>query len=192
MDSMRRGGLLATMTVVATLTTTSASASPSRAPSPAEGTAAFGRALHQLYGDFRGYWTCFPPAILGRIDCLGEVHTGRRWHQVSASATRSNGVVWIGRVSGETWTRRWSPYSRHYIRRSHEQVPGVASVNSPAYDWGWLALGAKRLDDGQTRRVDAYDGNDNGMTHFVIFTCSRRAGLITCRNALGDAMRYRP
>jgi hypothetical protein len=95
-------------------------------------------------------------------------------------------------VSAETWTRHWSPYSRHYILRSHEQVPGVVSVNSPAYDWGWLALGAKRLKEGQTRPIDAYDGNDSGITHFVIFTCSRRARLITCRNALGDAMRYRP
>ncbi len=53
-------------------------------------------------------------------------------------------------------------------------------------------LRAKVVKDGQTRQIDGYDGNDSGMTRFVIFTCSRRAGLITCRNALGDAMRYRP
>lgn len=131
--------------------------------------------------------------MLGRIDCLAEVHTGRRWHQVSASATRSNGEVWIDRVSGETWTRHWSPYSRHYILRSQEpQVPGVVSVNGSAYDWGWLASAASTVKDGQARLIDGYDGNDSGMTRFFIFTCSRRKELITCRNALGDAMRYRP
>jgi hypothetical protein len=64
-------------------------------------------------------------------------------------------------------------------------------VNGPAYDWGWLAGGAGDIKDGQTRQVDAYDGNDTGLTRFFIFTCTRRRE-ITCMNKLGDAMRYRP
>lgn len=169
------------------------SASTTRAPSPAEATLAFGRALHQLYGRFDGYWTCPGPAVLGRIDCLAEVRSGRQWHQVSAAASRGHRVVWINRVSAQTWKRRWSPYSRHYILRSAErQVPGVVSVNGPAYDWGWLAAQAERVKAGQTRKAGALDGDSTGLTRFYSFTCSRRYGLTTCRNAFGDAMRYRP
>jgi hypothetical protein len=188
--------VLATAFVVAVCGTAIAaqqSASPARAPSPAAATAALGRALHQLYGRIHGYWTCPPPARLGRLDCLAEVHSGRRWHQVSASATHSNGVIWIGRVSAQTWTRQWSPYSRHFILRSAEpQVPGVVSVNGPAYDWGWLAGQAAGVKAGRTHQADAFDGNDTGLIDFFVFTCSHRRGLITCKNALGDAMRYRP
>lgn len=188
---MRRG--VVALTVVSAVLAETASASPARAPSPAAATAAFGRLLHQLYGEVHGYWTCPPPVINGRLDCLAEAHIGRRWHQVSASTSRSNGVIWVNRVSAETWTRHWWPYSRHFILRSNEpQVPGVVSVNGPAYDWGWLARGARTLKDGDTHQVDGLDGNDTGLTHFFIFTCSRSGSLITCRNALGDAMRYRP
>jgi hypothetical protein len=31
-----------------------------------------------------------------------------------------------------------------------------------------------------------------GFHRFYLFRCSRHGRLITCRNALGDAMRYRP
>ena len=72
-------------------------------------------------------------------------------------------------------------------------MPGDVSVNSPAYDWGWLALGAERLKAGQSRRVGAYDGFvGKGVSRFYTFSCARDGGLITCRKALGDAMRYRP
>lgn len=184
---------LASVFLAVTVVTGSASASRPSALSPSAARAAFGRLLHGLYGGIHGYWTCPPPAINGRLDCLAEVHAGRHWHQISASASRSNGVIWVNRVSAESWTRHWSPFSRHYILRSNEpQVPGVVSVNGPTYDWGWLASGAEGLEDGTTRQVDGFDGNDNGLTRFFVFTCSRHGGLITCRNRLGDAMRYRP
>ena len=102
-------------------------------------------------------------------------------------------MIWINRVSARTWTRRWSPYSRHFILRSDEgHVPGVVSVNGPAYDWGWLAGQAEGVKAGHPRQAGALDGNDTGLTRFFSFSCSRRARLITCRNALGDGMRYRP
>lgn len=64
-------------------------------------------------------------------------------------------MIWIYRVSAVTWTRQWSPYSRHFILRSGEpQVPGVVSVNSPAYDWGWIAGGTKTVKEGQNLRVE--------------------------------------
>jgi hypothetical protein len=203
---MRRG-ILALAVVCAVLAQT-ASASPARTPTPAAATAALGRYLHQLYGGIHGYWTCPGPAIERRVDCIAEVRAGNRWHQVELSAWIRRGViafttttneagdvvVSIGCLHRQSWVRRWSPYSRHYIQRSREdQVPGVVSVNGPAYDWGWLALGAERLKDRETHQVGAVDGYTGpGVGRFFSFTCSRRGALITCRNALGDAMRYRP
>ena len=180
------------LTVV--LVASEASAAPPRAPSPAAAKAAFGHFLHQLYGGVHGYWTCPRQDFRRRgDDCLGEVHAGRQWHQVGAEATNDQGEVAFGRVFAWTWTRHWWPYSRHFILRSQEpQVPGVVSVNSNAYDWGWLAMGARRVKAGHTRRVDAADGDTSGFLRFFNFTCSRRGSLITCRNALGDVMRYRP
>jgi hypothetical protein len=107
-----------------------------------------------------------------------------------------NGVIVFGTLttdSAESWVRHWWPYSRRFILRSNEpQVHGVASVNSSAYDWGWLAGLAGGLKPGQTRRLSALDGNASGLERFFTFTCMACTGLITCRNALGDAMRYRP
>lgn len=180
--------------IVFALVASGASASAARAPSPVAATTALEHLLHQRYGNVSGYWTC-PAAqrVLGRIECLAEVRADRLWHQVSAIARLRNGRVVFRGLFGYAWTRHWWPFSRHFILRSQEpQVPGVVSVNSNAYDWGWLAMGARRVKAGHTARVDGADGGTNGFLRFFIFTCSRRGSLITCRNALGDVMRYRP
>lgn len=191
-----RAVLFAAWALTATTVTPSAGATSTHAPSPAAATAAFGRLLRQLYGEMHGYWTCPPPPIVGRLDCLAEVHAGGRWHQIGMSARRQHHAVvlmTLGNDAAQSWARRWTPYSRHFILRSNEpQVPGVVSVNSPAYDWGWLAGLAHGLKAGQTRRLSALDGDANGLERFYLFTCSARTNVITCRNALGDAMRYRP
>lgn len=194
---MTRTVLLAALALAVTAVTPPAGiAVPTQAPSPAAATAAFGRLLRQLYGEIHGYWTCPPPAIRDRVDCLAEVRTGRNWHQIAMSARVRNSVIVLMTLTNDaaqSWVRRWTPYSRHFILRSHEpQVPGVVSVNSPAYDWGWLAGLARGLKAGQTRRLSALDGDVNGWERFYLFTCSARGSVITCRNALGDAMRYRP
>lgn len=182
--------------VVCILAVPAASASPAGAPSPAAAKAAFGRLLHQLYGGIRGYWACPGPAQLGRVDCVAEVHRGREWHWLTMSAVKRHGVVALMTLTNDaaqSWVRRWSPYSRHFILRSAEsQVPGVVSVNSPVYDWGWLAGRVERLEAGHTGRFSAVDGPDYGAGRLYVFTCSRRGAAIACRNALGDAMRYRP
>jgi hypothetical protein len=190
--------VLASLAVLCAAAAPAAGAARASAPSPSAATAAFGQLLHQRYGsDLRGYWTC-PAGQKGvggsyRLGCLGEAHTGKRWHQVSADAGLHQGRIVFAHVSVWKWTRHWWPYSRHFIRRSREpQVPGVVSVNSLPYDWGWLAMGAESLKPGATLRVDAYDGDGAALGRFFMFRCSRNGGLVTCRNALGDAMRYRP
>ena len=177
----------------AVLSTPMAIASVSTAPVPATATAAFGRWLQARYGDLHGYWTCPRAQIVNsRIDCLAEVQAGPMWHQTSASARVRGGRIVFFNVSDSAWLRHWWPFSRRFIIRSHENVPGVISVNSPAYDWGWIARGAHGTKPGHMVRVDGYDGYGAGLFRFFTFTCTAHAGLITCVNALGDAMRYRP
>ncbi len=162
-------------------------------PPPAAATAAFGRLLHQRYGDIHGFWTCPAGQTLGksRIGCLAEVQAGETWHMTSATASVRDGHVAFSQITDNAWIRHWWPYSRQFILRSREpQVPGVISVNSPAYDWGFLltACDSSR----PTRRCDAYDGDGNGLFQFFLFTCSGSRDLVTCTNKLGDSVRYRP
>ena len=163
--------------------------SRSRAPSPAAAKVAFGRLLHQLYGPVHGYWTCpyqYPP---GPSDsCLGEVHAGRQWHEVGADARSNHAEIVFDRLFAQTWKRDWSRYSHHWVA----PVPGVASVNSSAYGWGFLASGVVHLKDGAHVKLLGYDGDQAGWLRFYRFHCSRKGTLITCRNSLGDAMRYQP
>lgn len=168
-------------------------ASPEHYPSPAAATVAFGRWLSSRYGPITGDWACPPAQVVGaRIDCLAEVHAGRTWHQTSASARLAGGRITFSSVQDVAWTRHWWPYSRHFIIRSRVDVPGVMAVNSPAYDWGFLAQGVVGLRPGRTVRANAFDGYASGWLTFELFTCSARDELITCTNKLGDSMRFRP
>lgn len=187
-----RRALVVAAVLSTTLVSSVASASAIRAPASAVATAAFGRWLHSRYGSISGYWTCPRAQVVnGRIDCLAEVRAGRKWHQTSASARFVRGRITFSHVDEVAWIRHWWPYSRRFIIRSNEDVPGIISVNSPAYDWGFLAQAARGLASGHTIRADAYDGYGSGWFRFYLFTCSSRAGVITCANRLGDVMRYR-
>jgi hypothetical protein len=161
-------------------------------PSPAVATHAFGRWLHRHYSRPVGYWTCPKAQTVGdRADCSAEFRVRRRWHTVDASARVSHGRVVISHVREEAWVRRWSRWSRRWLEAD---TPGKASVNGAPYDWTWLAAGAhaKWTQGRRSFRVNSYDGYSTGFDRFVIFRCVVRADLVTCRNAFGDAMRYRP
>ena len=186
-------GLVVVALAVATSTTACGGSPRASSTGPSGPSAAFGRFLHSRYGAVHGYWTC-PHAqqLKHRIDCLAEVRAGRAFHQASAVGTERGGDVSFANFHAVSWKRHWWPYSRQFIVRSHEpQVPGVISVNSPAYDWGFLASCAN-LQSGATRRCHAYDGDARGWGRFYTFACSARRGVVSCKNALGDVMRYRP
>ena len=162
-------------------------------PSPAASTAAFGRWLHDSYGNVRGYWTCPLGQTYGQeVACLAEVRVGQTWHLTSATATLSGGRVVFPKNSDQSWVRRWSPYARHYlVRGGGFTVPGIISVNSPSFDWAWLALGARA--NWKHRRefhLDGYDGQGKGLMRFFDFACSVQQNAVSCHNTFGDAMRY--
>ena len=162
-------------------------------PSPATATRAFGHWIEKRYAGARGYWTCPAGQVFGRdADCWAEIRVGRRRHLVTATASVSGGRVVFSRAHDQTWVRRWSKYSRRPI--AGFGTPGEASVNSPAFDWAFLAAGAygKWKDGRRSFRVNSHDGDGTGLGKFFIFGCAARGDLVTCRNAFGDAMRYRP
>jgi len=77
----------------------------------------------------------------------------------------------------------------------HRPEPRI-SPRRPRGEQPRVRLGAglaQRLKDGETRQLGSVDGYTGpGFGRFFTFICSRQSALITCRNALGDAMRYRP
>jgi hypothetical protein len=189
---MRATALALAFTLILVVAPSAPAAAP---PSSSAATAAFGRLLHKRFGEIHGFWTCPSAQVIGsRIDCLAEARAGQRWHMTSASASLRRGRVVISQVRDIAWVRRWSPYSRHFILRSREpQVPGVISVNSPAYDWGFLFTACDSdFRPGRTTRCTAYDGNGSGLFRFFMFTCLKSGQLVTCINSLGDSVRYKP
>lgn len=191
--ALAAGGCVLALLVAATATGAVANAKPL---TPTLATKTFGDLLHQVYGPLHGYWTCpRAQAYSGSYDCLGEVDADGRWHQYGARAERHHGIVDFHLPYAVTWKRRWSGFSSRYTRRrgAAAMAPGTASVNGPAYDWAWLAGCAHEIRTGQTRSCDAYDGQGGGWSKFFQYHCERETlNLVTCRNSLGDAMRYRP
>jgi hypothetical protein len=177
------------LAIVCTLAVPAASATPNRVPAPKAATAAFGRFLQALRRDSRLLDVPSPYPQNAPVDCLGEVYAGSRWHEVGARANAGHGVIAFAGVFARTWVRHWWPYSHHWVAGGS---PGVASVNSNAYGWGFLASGVYRLKDGAHAKILGYDGDSTGLRRFYLVRCSRAGDLIACRNALGDAMRYRP
>lgn len=170
----------------------SQAASARKPPSARAAMAALRHLLVHRYGSVQGDLTCPADQYDGvGLGCTAEVRAGKTWHQLSAEALLTHGRVTFTHLYAVCWRRHWWPYSRHSILRSHEgQVPGVVSVNSPAYDWGWLALCARSL-KGRAGRCDALDGQSQGLMRFYFFNCFG-SRTVTCTNALGDVMRYRP
>ena len=123
---------------------------------------------------------------------MAEIHKGKEYVQIWAEPASRNGEVTFKNVSTGSWTRHWSTYSRPPQRIS----PGLISVNAAgAYDWRFLLLGA----DGMCRQahsgsctIGGFDGQWGNWPPFSTFRCNVAGKLITCRNTLGDAVRWRP
>lgn len=67
-------------------------------------------------------------------------------------------------------------------------------MNSPAFDWGFIAAGAYYYGWQKGKHffnVDGYDGDVLGYERFYTFSCHRAASAAYCHNAFGDAIRYR-
>jgi hypothetical protein len=175
------------------LATASAPAAATGPPSPAAAKRAFGQWLHDRYGDVHGYWTCPRAQAFGdEASCLAEVRVGKTWHLTSADARLSGGRVVFPRHYDKRWVRRWSPYTRVHSERGFT-VPGRVSVNGTGFDWAWLALGAEDLRKRhRTFHLQGSDGHWTGFERIFDFACTVGSKVVTCHNAFGDAMRYRP
>ncbi len=141
----------------------------------------------------RGYATCPQAQIFGNQGiCLAEVKSAGRFHMLHAAPTLRHGRIVLLYKSDTAWSRRWSRFSQRVI--AGFGTPGSASVNSPAYDWAWLASHAhydwrRHL---RSFSVVDFDGDSSGFEHLFTFHCRAGRRTITCTNALGDSIRYRP
>jgi hypothetical protein len=187
--------VVVTTSVILLLATTGAFAAVDRPPSPAAATRAFNGWLHDRYGNVQGYWTCPRGQTYGNeVACLSEARVGKTWHMTSANARLSGTRVVFSKPYDTTWVRHWSPYSDRYLKRGGGfTVPGRISVNGPAFDWAWIALGAHETwKRHRSFHLQGLDGPWTGLERFFDFTCSVRQNLVSCHNVFGDAMRYRP
>jgi FlgD Ig-like domain len=160
----------------------------------ANATSAFGRWIRARFGaGLQNYWICPKAQIFNHEgECLAEVHTGNVWRMIWATVKQGNSGLRVGNSHLYSWTRHWSGYSTHVIAGFH--TPGRAQVNSPAYDWAWLATGADYEFRHHERSflADGYDGPSAGFGKFFIFKCKVDRALIRCTNSFGDSMKYRP
>jgi Tol biopolymer transport system component len=160
-------------------------------PSVGQATRAFAAWLRDRYPGAVGYWSCPIEQVVGSdAECLAEVTNKGLRHLVGATATLAGNRVVFLKPSDTAWRRRWSAYSASYLRGF--QIPGQASVNSPAFDWAFLAKDFEMRLKRQTKSFSgvAYDGDSAGFERLFVFNCAVSRTLLTCRNSLGDAIRY--
>src|SRR5262249_26278530 len=125
----------------------------------------------------------------GHAVCVAEIHKGRHYLQVWATASHGPRVAFTY-VSTRSWTRRWSKYSR-----THPKLysPGLVSVNAwGSFDWRWLVLGVDyfcRQKHHNSCSAGALDGPWGGPPIIFTFFCHTDGQLIACHNRLGDALR---
>lgn len=153
----------------------------------------YGQLLRQVFGSFHGYYTCPTGQLSGhQIFCRAEFHQGPTWFSASATADVRVNPTSFSNTSSVSWKRKWTRYSAAPLRGFN--TPGKASVNTKYEDWAFLAAGAYY--NWQHHKhfavVDSYDGQGLGYERFDNFRCRIGQKMISCRNAFGDAMRYRP
>jgi hypothetical protein len=153
--------------------------------------AAFVSLLHARYGAVQPYATC-PIAQHGDYgwNCISEFQIGETHYLVQSLVRFERDRYVPTHVDSTRWTRSWRPVAKATLAQFH--VRGTAEVNGPAFDWAFLAAGAASPRKERTFQLSSLDGYVTGFEHVLFFTCTARRGVVTCTNAFGDAMRYRP
>ena len=194
---MQRIGTLTLGCSVAVLALFAAGCGASRIGSAHENRieSAFVRLLEEDHPGFSGASRCPSEQAAQQAEpqrCVAEIHRGKEYVQVWVQPTLQDDKVRLKDLATESWTRRWSKVSRPPQHIS----PGLISVNGTgSYDWRWLLLGvdyACRQKHQASCTADAHEGQWSGYPLFFTFHCNVEGPLITCRNKLGDAVRWRP
>jgi hypothetical protein len=139
------------------------------------------------------YATCPDFYPTGPVVCQAEFKQGRFWYAASLNVSLAGGRLVVAYPSYQRWLRRWSAYSAR-ILSGVGKIPGVTSVNSPDFDWAWLAaqLYQHWQRHEQTFSGDSYDGDSRGLDTFFVFFCQAASDHVICANKLGDAIYWLP
>ena len=208
MNEHRRRRVAATLLAAVVFCIAVASALGGTKATPGTVTAAYKQWTLERFPGAQGYWTCPIDQQYARLSedgyrCVAEVYWGTRVHRLDtiARVSPSGSISFPARLGSarsndRQWVRKWTPYSADVIKGFN--VPGVASVNAPGqYDWSFIAGFAH---DGwrkheRTFKAWSVDGPGDGfdvVNAFYSFRCKVSGILVTCTNAVGDAIRYRP
>ena len=160
----------------------------------ADATASFRALIDARYGAQPGFWRCAPVNYSQReLQCWAEIHRGARYRRISATATAPPSAPRFTNVRSQTWTRKWTRVSASIV---HEfGARGTASANGSGYDWAFLLGFADSAFRGHKLPASSivFDGNSSGFPRALFrFHCTLADRTVTCRNALGDALRYLP
>jgi hypothetical protein len=123
--------------------------------------------------------------------CMAEFRSGHVWRYVAASVQQGLVAPVLAR---EPFTRRWTRRWRRSPARCLDQlrVPGRAYSNDGACEALMISDLAFGLRTGHhARRAYWHGTNTAGFGKLAAHRCRWRARSVTCRNALGDAFRWR-
>ena len=185
-----------TVALLALLASGCGTASPKASAAKNRIERAFVLLLAQRHPGFSGPSRC-PSKLAARAvetpPCVAEIHKGKKYVEVRAYATAPpNGEITFKHVLTGSWKRHWSKYAPP----PQSVSPGLISVNgNGSYDWRWLLLGVDafcRQKHKSSCSAGAIDGQWSGYPLFFSFNCHVDGKVITCRNKLGDAIRWRP
>ena len=160
----------------------------------ADSTASFRALTDARYGTQPGFWRCAPVNYSQReLQCWAEMHRGARYRRVSAMATAPPSAPRFTKLRSQAWTRRWTRLSPSIVHDFGAR--GTASANGPAYDWAFLLGFADSAFRGHKLPASSivFDGDSSGFPRAMFrFHCALADRTVTCRNALGDSLRYVP
>jgi hypothetical protein len=141
-----------------------------------------------------GYRACPSEQISGTHGlCVAELKAGAVHYIVFGTIRLSpQNRVFVATIHQDHWLRRWVDVPYGVV---HEfKASGKAVANNPQFAWGFLIGAAhERFRNYQPQFiVDAHDGKSAGLLRFYIFRCHAGFRVVSCENALGDAIRYTP
>lgn len=127
----------------------------------------------------------------GQSGCYAEYFSAGRWHLVEAGVTVRGDEYVVTIYFKRSWHRRWIMNSHSCLKGWG--VTGKLETNEGTCEASLIKDVPFELRHHHVPRFLGWDGTDTaGFDPMGLYQCRSRAGVITCSNKLGDAVRYRP
>jgi len=143
----------------------------------------FATILRQQYAGWSGYRTCVTSPEPNHDICWAELHRGNRYRQVEVGIDLSpSQPVPSAATPHSIWTRGPMPINT-------PAGSGIANTREYAWDYLMRTVPETRL----PTSVFDVNGDTTGYPAVMFtFSCTGTPKKVTCRNALGDSITYKP